>query len=138
MDESVPLTKRTLDNLLGIEHTEESYRHYFQCFLEAKQQRVVVDRSDAGKKQMKWNYRQFLETPVARNIPAVQEFRNQLKLSEEASSHPQAESSFYAQPVAYAEPVSYAQPAYSQSKSPFAQARPGPNKTNSKSLFSNP
>lgn len=29
LDESVPFTKTTLDNILGIQSNEESYRHYF-------------------------------------------------------------------------------------------------------------
>ena len=33
MDESVPFTKATLDNLLGVQYSQESYRHYFDMFL---------------------------------------------------------------------------------------------------------
>ena len=36
MDESIPFTKATLDNLLGIEHNEASYKHYFDCFIAAQ------------------------------------------------------------------------------------------------------
>ena len=41
MDESVPFTKNTLDNLLGIQHNEESYRYYFDCFVNAQRARKV-------------------------------------------------------------------------------------------------
>lgn len=79
MDESVPFTKTTLDNLLGIQHNEESYRHYFNCFVEAQRKRTIESRSDTVKKNIQWNYNEFLRAPVARQIPQVQQFINQLK-----------------------------------------------------------
>jgi len=79
MDESVPFTKATLDNLLGIEHNEESYRHYFSCFAEAQRRRTVESRSDQLKKNIQWNYNDFLRAPVAKQIPQVQQFQMQLK-----------------------------------------------------------
>lgn len=78
MDESVPFTKGTLDNLLGIEHNEESYRHYFNCYQEAQNMRRVAGPSDQLKKNTRWNYQEFLEAPMARNIPAVQDFKAKL------------------------------------------------------------
>ena len=88
MDESVPFTKTTLDNLLGIEHNEESYRHYFNCFVQAQRSRVV-ERDDYGrpkktdqlKKNVNWQalYQDFLRAPLANMIPAVQTFKMQLK-----------------------------------------------------------
>jgi len=95
MDESVPLTKSTLDNLLGIQHNPESYRHYFNCFLEAQRKRTV-DRDDNGrpkpsdewKKQVNWeqSYQDFLAAPVANQIPAVQNFKAQLRQLEGGGS----------------------------------------------------
>lgn len=79
MDESIPFTKSTLDNLLGICHDEAAYRHYFQCYLTAKQNRVVKDPSDELRKNAPWNYQEFLNAPVANQIPAVQQFKAQLK-----------------------------------------------------------
>lgn len=78
MDESVPFTKGTLDNLLGIEHNEESYRHYFNCYQEAQNMRRVEGPSDQLKKNQRWNYQEFLRAPLARNIPAVQDFKAKL------------------------------------------------------------
>lgn len=78
MDESVPFTKSVLDNLLGIEHNEETYRHYFNCFLEAQNRRRVEGPSDQLKKSARWNYNDFLQAPVARNIQQVQDFKTQL------------------------------------------------------------
>lgn len=88
MDESVPFTKTSLDNLLGIQHNNETYQHYFNCFLQAQQQRMVErdsygreKGSDKLKKSFNWrsHYDSFLVAPVAKDIPAVQQFKEQLK-----------------------------------------------------------
>jgi hypothetical protein len=78
MDESIPFTKSTLDNLLGIDHNEESYRHYFDHFVKAQKKRDVMGSTDQLKKKTKWNYEEFLYAPVSRNIPAVQDFKTKL------------------------------------------------------------
>merc|ERR1712078_816235 len=88
MDESVPFTKQTLDNLLGIQHDERTYRHYFDCFLQAQRMRPIEmddygrpKRTDQLKKDVNWQalYQDFLRAPVANQIPAVQSFKNQLQ-----------------------------------------------------------
>jgi len=79
MDESIPFTKATLDNLLGIQHNEESYRHYFNLFMEAQGNRRVEGPSDNLKKSTRWNYNDFLQAPVASQIAAVQDFKAKLK-----------------------------------------------------------
>jgi hypothetical protein len=85
MDESVPFTKATLDNLLGIQQDEASYRHYFDCFTEAQRMRVVENnddgtpkQSDSLKKSVKWNFQDFLAAPVASHIPQVKDVKAQL------------------------------------------------------------
>jgi len=78
MDESIPFTKMTLDNLLGIQHNEETYRHYFDNFMEAQNTRRVMGPSDQLKKNTRWSYQDFLHAPMARNIPAVQEYKVKL------------------------------------------------------------
>lgn len=88
MDESVPFTKTTLDNLLGITHNVETYRHYFDRFIEA-QQRRPIERDDYGrakesdklKHYFNWriHYDSFVKAAVSRDIPAVQKFTSQLK-----------------------------------------------------------
>lgn len=83
LDESVPFTKSTLDNLLGIESNEESYRHYFTKFQEAQRNRQVTGKSDQLKKSVQWNYQDFLNAPLARQIPQVQQFQQQLKALEQ-------------------------------------------------------
>lgn len=88
MDESVPFTKATLDNLLGIDNGEESYRHYFNCFIQAQKIRPIEmdgygrpKKTDQLKKDVNWeaSYQDFLRAPVASQIPAVQAFKQQLK-----------------------------------------------------------
>jgi hypothetical protein len=85
MDESVPFTKSTLDNLLGVQHNEESYRHYFNCFVQAQQAKVVATdergqpkQSDLLKKNTQWNYQEFLRAPLAKQIPQVQQYLQQM------------------------------------------------------------
>ena len=87
MDESVPFTKATLDNLLGIENSPENYRHYFDNFIKAQSVRVVENddygrpkKTDQIKKGMNWQalYEDFLRAPLAKQIPAVQNFKQQL------------------------------------------------------------
>ena len=88
MDESVPFTKTTLDNLLGIQHDEQSYRHYFDCFVQAQRSRVVEmddygqpKKTDQLKKNVNWEslYQDFLRAPLASMIPAVQNFKLSLQ-----------------------------------------------------------
>jgi len=78
MDESVPFTKSTLDNLLGVANNEESYRHYFNCFVQAQRSRTIEGPSDNLKKSTQWNYQEFLRAPVASQIPQVRQFKSQL------------------------------------------------------------
>ncbi|OEU22046.1 hypothetical protein FRACYDRAFT_267134 [Fragilariopsis cylindrus CCMP1102] len=86
MDESVPFTKQTLDNLLGIQHNEQSFRYYFDCFVKNQQIRKVridsrtgqQEQSDLLKKRTQWNYQEFLRAPVAKQIPQVQQYNRQM------------------------------------------------------------
>lgn len=88
MDESCPFTKFTLDNLLGIVHNDETYKHYFDCFLQAQRERKVEldeltgmpSRLDGIRKNAQWDYQQFRETNgPAKLIPQVNEFKRQLQ-----------------------------------------------------------
>merc|ERR1711920_1101224 len=80
MDESVPFTKATLDDLLGITSTEETYQHYFHHFALAQKSRKIVDyQVDMLKVNTKWKYEEFLHAKVARDIPQVREFQQRLK-----------------------------------------------------------
>ena len=89
MDESIPFTKFTLDNLLGIVSNDESYQHYFDSFVKAQQERVVkihkrtgkLSRLDHIRKNTQWEYQQFRTTDgPAKLIAQVNDFKQQLKL----------------------------------------------------------
>jgi hypothetical protein len=67
-----------LDNLLGIQHNEESYRHYFQEFQKAQRARNIEGPTDQIKKNVQWNYEDFLRAPNANQIPQVQQLKQQL------------------------------------------------------------
>jgi len=88
MDESVPFTKFTLDNLLGVVSNDKSYQHYFDSFLEAQKKRTVeIDRRtgkpsklDAIRKNIRWDFQSFLSTQdSAKEIRQVVDFRKQLR-----------------------------------------------------------
>ena len=66
------------DNLLGIMHNEESYRHYWTCFQQAQKSRRIEGPSDNLKKSFRWNYEEFLRAPVASQIPQVADFKRQM------------------------------------------------------------
>ena len=87
MDESVPFTKFTLDNLLGYVSNDESYKHYFDKYEEAQKKRPVpIDertnqpkKIDLLKKNTKWNHAEFRSTEgPAKLIPQVQEFKQSM------------------------------------------------------------
>jgi len=83
MDESVPFTKFSLDNLLGITLNEETYKHYFDCYEKAQQDRVYSSGSskmDEVRKNAKWTYEKFLtaEGPASKMIPEVEEMQRRL------------------------------------------------------------
>merc|ERR1711865_498598 len=63
MDESVPFTKTTLDNLLGIKHNEESYRYYFDAFVKNQRMRKGQNASDKLKKKNALGLPRIFECP---------------------------------------------------------------------------
>lgn len=81
LDESIPFTKFTLDNLLGIVMNEASYQHYFDSYVKAQQARVVAHGSqiDQLRKNTRWNYQDFKNTNgPAKLIPHVQQMKQQI------------------------------------------------------------
>ena len=88
MDESIPFTKFTLDNLLGIVSNDASYQHYFDSFIEAQQKRVVeIDERtgqpsqlDLIRKNTQWDFEQFRTTNgPAKLIAQVNDVKRQLQ-----------------------------------------------------------
>lgn len=87
MDESIPFTKFTLDNLLGIVHNEQSYRYYFDAFVKAQKSRTIdIDQRtgmpsklDSLRKKINWDYNSFLTTRGSRKqIQQVVDLQRQL------------------------------------------------------------
>jgi hypothetical protein len=87
MDESIPFTKFTLDNLLGIVSNDESYQHYFDHYVKAQQARIVEIDSRTGqpnkldllRKNTQWNYSEFRNTNgPAKLIQQVQQIKQQM------------------------------------------------------------
>eukprot|EP01068_Selenidium_serpulae_P010792 Selendium_serpulae@DN5531_c0_g1_i3.p1 len=81
MDESVPFTKFTLSNMLGINFGDKEYRHYFDKFLEAQKKRKEKSKGDSVKVKMNWDkhYNEFVEARLAKEIEAVVKFRKDLR-----------------------------------------------------------
>jgi hypothetical protein len=77
MDESVPFTSSTLNNLLGVDYSEREYQYYFNGFLQAQSQKRGT-KLDRIKREQRWNIRDFQLAPVASHIPAVQDFKSRL------------------------------------------------------------
>src|SRR5262249_31385455 len=80
LDDSIPLTKWVLDNLLGVVSSEQDYSRYFQGFINAQLSRKVETPLDNVKKQQNWQacYPAFLQEKISRNIPAVQVYKELL------------------------------------------------------------
>jgi hypothetical protein len=93
MDESVPFTKQTLDNLLGHVSSEQSYKYYWDHFVQAQASREVSredgrpSQTDLLKTRQRWNYQDFLRAPIARDVPAVQQFQSQMIQLSSSPSH---------------------------------------------------
>jgi len=88
MDESIPFTKFTMDNLLGVVSNEASYKHYFENFQKAQKARVLSMDERTGltspldriRKQTVWNYQEFRSTNgPAKLIKQVQDVKQQLQ-----------------------------------------------------------
>ncbi len=88
MDECVPFTKWTLENMLGVELTREEYEHYFKFFKYNQEYRLEYSKMDRIKMEFEWDkhLHKFLTQRLARDIDVVQEFKQQLKTASLASS----------------------------------------------------
>ena len=81
MDESIPFTKFSLDNLLGVVSNDKTYKHYFDCFQKAQRERKI-DGSPIEKirKNTRWEYELFRTTNgPAKLIPQVQQVQREIK-----------------------------------------------------------
>lgn len=81
MDESVPFTRQTLDNLLGYQSSPESYKYYFDCFVQAQRQHGSMPQFQRTfVNQLPSLYQQYESSPIANDISAVAEYKRKLKL----------------------------------------------------------
>ena len=82
LDESAPMAKMTLDNLMGYQSQPQEYKHYFDHFLMAQNAQPANSAADKLKKSFiqHWmaNFQHFLQAPTAKDIPVVQQYRAQL------------------------------------------------------------
>jgi hypothetical protein len=80
MDESVPFTKFTLDNFLGVQGTDADFRRYFDGFKLAQSVRQVVSKLDRIKQSFNWEpaYGDLLRERSRDRIALVQQFKQQL------------------------------------------------------------
>jgi hypothetical protein len=83
LDESVPLTKTTLQNILGYQVSPAEYKHYFDHFIAAQQRLRVSTPLDSIRRRMDWArlHATFMLTPLARNIPEVMEYKHHLEVA---------------------------------------------------------
>jgi hypothetical protein len=82
----VPLTKNSLDLILGYNSKSEEYQHYFELFHIAQSKRKVENAMDRVKKGMNWRpfYQEFTSKQIMSEIQAVREFKQRLA---EGGSH---------------------------------------------------
>jgi hypothetical protein len=88
MDESIPLTKAMLDNLLGYVSDESDYRSYFDKFIQSQQKRPNNEQMDRIKREINWqsHYNAFITSETHRNIPAAMDFKMRLKQANAAAN----------------------------------------------------
>ena len=84
MDESIPFTHTTINNILGLQYSDLEYDKYFQGFLVA--QNAKVARGEATQ-VFNWSpyFDDFNRAPLASMIPAVQEYKRKLEAGSGAS-----------------------------------------------------
>jgi hypothetical protein len=88
-----PLTLKSLNNILGIEHTEQQYRQYFDGFDYAQQNLQGNDFITQLKRSQIWRYfySDFCRFESATQIPAVQWLETSLYLRRSQGSRQQSE-----------------------------------------------
>ena len=79
MDESVPFTQETLQDLMGYQVSSEEYKYYFDTFVQAQR---VLQQTPAQRKlvaQLPRLYQDFVSASRSTDIPAVLDYRSQTK-----------------------------------------------------------
>ncbi|KAJ3269145.1 hypothetical protein HDV01_001723 [Terramyces sp. JEL0728] len=133
MDESSPMTKFTLDNLLGIKYGMEEYRSYWVYFLQAQQKKM----------KFRWDWEPhfqafFTAQTSACHLPVVQSYK-QTALQYSSNSNPygitRGANPYPSQP-GYQQP-GYQQPGYQQPgyQQPYQPTSPTPSQKRKKKFF---
>jgi len=83
MDESVPFTKATLEDLMGYQVSEEEYKYYFDSFVTAQRSHKASEyyQRDFAQRTLPSLYPQFVTSRVAADIREVKHYKNRLKRS---------------------------------------------------------
>ena len=76
---SIPLTKATLDTLLGIRLNDTTYRYYFDEFCKAQATRPDDNPEEKVKKNFSWEVDEFMRIPLAKASQQVKEYNALLK-----------------------------------------------------------
>ena len=77
MDESIPFTRQTLDNLLGYQSSPEEYRYYFDSFLTAQRKLSLTFAQREFIAKLPSLYEQFESANIASDIPAAADYKKQ-------------------------------------------------------------
>mmetsp|Transcript_7856 Transcript_7856/g.16405 ORF Transcript_7856/g.16405 Transcript_7856/m.16405 type:complete len:437 (+) Transcript_7856:243-1553(+) len=75
LDESVPLTRQTLDNLLGYQSSPQEYKYYYDCFVTAQRRLPQGHLQRTFVNQLPSLYAQFETAAIANDIPAAAEYK---------------------------------------------------------------
>ncbi len=81
MDESIPLTKWTLDNIMGVQTTDQEYRRYYEGFQKAQRNRKIESPMDKIKANFNWEaaFSDFVRKKSSDSINLAQDFKRQLE-----------------------------------------------------------
>ncbi|MFI0434131.1 MAG: hypothetical protein ACH350_00185 [Parachlamydiaceae bacterium] len=81
IDEGIPFTKWTLDNLLGVQGSDEEYFLYFDNFCRAQATQSGASAIDRVKKEFPWQreYQAFRTSMNRHEIRAVEEYKHRLR-----------------------------------------------------------
>jgi hypothetical protein len=79
MDESVPFSRQTLDNLLGYQSSPQEYKYYYDLFVVAQHKLPLGTYQRDFVQKLPSLYEQFESAAVANDIPDVVQYKQKLK-----------------------------------------------------------
>ena len=89
MDESVPFTHPTINNILGLQYSDADYKKYFDGFMQAQEEKKM--RGEV-KQVYDWTklYEKFKTTSIASKIPEVEAYKRRLAQADGGNNLSQA------------------------------------------------